>query len=306
MRYLSTGGGSGTGDRKNGVGQIGNSLTRVENPCHKVRCSFALLAAGVALGASVARGTVFASGVVGGQSSGFVSPWTNPEVALGAPSRLNGVGSQFQGVLSPFNANYEAADIVEINTGGQLTLQFPNYINVGGGAEVGVVSNNFLIDTTGNGDPGATAGVLGSGVAGGGSAEVLVSNDGTTWHSIGIHTFDRPANGYTDVAGPYQPNAGNSPSDFGIPFTHPISDFNGLNFAQTIALFGNSGGGTWLDLAASGLTQVDYVQFKVTTGKLVIDSVAINNADVGAAVPEPGVIGVLMAAGGLVLVRRRM
>jgi len=235
----------------------------------------------------------------------LVSPWNEPAVALGAPSRLNGVGSQFPGVLTPFNPNYEAADIVEINTGGQLTLQFPNFINVGGGAEVGVVSNNFLIDTTGTGTPGANASVIGSGVSGGGLAEVLVSNDGTTWHSIGVHTFDRPANAYTDETSPYQSTAGNNPSDFGVPFTHPISDFNNLNFSQVLGLFGNSGGGTWLDLGASGLTQVDYIQFKVSTGKLVIDSVAINNADVGAAVPEPGSLGVVVIAGGLVLVRRR-
>ena len=261
--------------------------------------------AGLGFGASAARGGVFASGVVEAQSSGFVSPWTDPTAALGAPSRLNGVGSQFPGVLTPFNPNYEAVDIVEINTGGQLTLKFPNFINVGGGAEVGVVSNNFLIDTTGNGDPGPTAGVIGSGVSGGGSAEVLVSNDAINWHSLGVHTFDRPANAYTDETSPYQSTAGNSPSDFGIPFTHPLSDFDNLNFAQTVALFGNSGGGTWLDLGASGLSQVDYIQFKVSTGKLVIDSVAINNAAVGAAAPEPGVFGMVVIAGGMVLVRRR-
>ena len=263
-----------------------------------------LAVAGAGLSASVARGTVFASGVVAGQSSGFVSPWDNPLVALGAPSRLNGVGSPFPGVLTPFNPNYEAIDVVDINAGGQLTLQFPNFINVGGGAEVGVVSNNLFIDSTFTGTNGATASVFGSGATGGGSAEVLVSNNGATWHSIGVHTFDRPANAYTDETDAYQSTPGNNPSDFGIPFTHPISDFNGLNFTQTLALFGNSGGGTWLDLGSSGLSQVDYIQFKVSTGKLVIDSVAINNADVGSAVPEPG-LGLIFVAGAMVLVRRR-
>jgi hypothetical protein len=260
----------------------------------------------VVFAGSAACGAVFASSVVADQSSGFVSPWLDPTAALGAPSRLNGVGSMFPGVLNPFNSNYEPKDIVEINTGGQLTLQFPNLINVGTGLEVGVVSNVFLTDQTGNGDNPSPASAFGSGVAGGGSAEVLVSNDGTTWHTIGTHTFDRPANAYTDLASPYTATPGNSPSDFGTPFTHPISDFDGKTFAQTLALFGSSGGGTWLDLASSGLSTLDYIQFKVPTGKLVIDSVAINNADVGAAVPEPASIAMIVLAGGLFARRRRV
>ena len=237
--------------------------------------------------ASRATATVFASGYVANQTSGLDATWPNPLAAVGAPSPMNGTDSPYPGILSPFNPNYEASDIVEIDTGGQLTLRFPNFVQVGGGSEIGVVSNVFLSDPTFTGTNANPASAYGSGALGGGSAEVLVSDDGVTWHSVGTHTFDRPANAFADAADPYQSAAGAVPADFGIPFTHPVSDFNGKGWTDTRALFGASGGGTWLDLASSGLSQVDYVQFRVPTGKLVIDSVAINNGAVGAAVPEP-------------------
>lgn len=254
-----------------------------------------------------AGATVFASGDVPSQTSGLVSPFDNPVAAVGAPSALTGVGTQFPSVLSPFNPAYEPKDIVKIGAGGQLTLQFPDFVRVGGGDEVGVVSNNFLVDGSGSGTNTNPAQVFGSGAPGGGSAEVLVSADGTSWHSIGIHTFDGPANYYQDAASPYQSTPGNVPADFGIPFVHPISDFNGLDWAHTLALFGQSGGGTWLDLAASGLAQVDYIQFRVPSGSgaLVIDAVSVNNSDVGAAVPEPAGMGAMLLSIGALWRKRR-
>lgn len=267
-----------------------------------------LLAAGLAGGvvASPVRATVFASNYVPSLTSGLVSGLNDPTAALGPPRGVNGVALGFPGVLDPFNPAFEQQDIVELGTGGVLTLQFPNFVKVGGGLEVGVVSNNFLNDATFTGTNSNPAAVFGSGTAGGGSAEVLVSNDGVNFHSIGIQTFAEPANFYQDVQSAYQSTPGNVPADFGIPFTHPISDFNGLDFAQTIALFGQSGGGTWLNLASSGLTQIDYIQFKVPAGssEFVVDSVAINNSDVGAAVPEPASLA-LAAIGSMLLVRRR-
>lgn len=288
----------------------GTIPARAGSPCH-VRRSRRPVVAAAFLGflsalASRASATVFASGYVAGQTSGLDATWPNAQAAVGAPSRLNGVGGPFPGILSPFNPNYEASDIVQIDTGGQLTLRLPNFVNVGGGSEIGVVSNVFLQDPTFTGTNANPASAYGSGAVGGGSAEVLVSDDGVTWHSVGTHAFDRPANAFADAADPYQSTAGAVPADFGIPFTHPISDFDGKNWLQTRALFGASGGGTWLDLASSGLTQIDYVQFRVPTGKLVIDSVAINNAAVGAAVPEPaGAALVVFATFALGRVRRR-
>jgi hypothetical protein len=268
-----------------------------------------ILAAGLAGGvvATPVRATVFASNYVPSLTSGLVSPNNDPTAALGPPRGVNGVAAGFPGVLDPFNPAFEAQDIVELGAGGVLTLQFPNFVKVGGGLEVGVVSNNLLEDasypTGTNMNP---AVVFGSNKVGGAQAEVLVSNDGVNFHSIGIQTFAEPANFYQDVASAYQSTPGNVPADFGIPFTHPISDFNGLDFAHTIALFGQSGGGTWLNFASSGLSQIDYIQFKVPAGssEFVVDSVGMNNADVGAAVPEPAGL-MLVAFGSILLIRRK-
>ncbi|HEY8750636.1 MAG TPA: hypothetical protein VIM11_21810 [Tepidisphaeraceae bacterium] len=247
--------------------------------------------------ASAARATVFASSVVADQSSGFVSGWPNPLVALGAPSRINGVGSGFDAVMNPFNANWEASDIVEIAPGGQLTLQFPNFVNVGGGSEIGVISYTFFIDSGlgANLNPAQTYSK---------SAEVRVSDDGVTWHSIGTHAFNHPANAYSDATSSFQSTPGSSPTDFGIPLTTPLSAFDGKTFAETLALYGNSGGGTWLDLSSSGLTKVDYIQFRTTTDSLAIDAVSLNNADIGAAVPEPAMLSFLLLTS-LSFIRRR-
>ena len=245
-----------------------------------------------------ANATVFASSYVPSLTSGLVAGYDNPNAALGPPTGINSLSIGAPTVLSPFNPAWEPTDIVEIGPTGQLTLQFPNFVKVGGGSEIGVVSNNLFIDATGFGDNLNTASVFGSGVTGGGRAQVLVSNDGVNFHSIGTYTFDRPANFYQDITDPYQSTAGNVPADFGIPFTHPISDFNGLNFAQTLALFGTSGGGTWLDLASSGLSQIDYIQFKVPAGvnEFVVDAVSVNNNDLGAAVPEPSGWAMIMVS----------
>jgi hypothetical protein len=266
------------------------------------------LAAGLAGGvlATPVRATVFASNSVPSLTSGLVSGLNDPTAALGPPRGVNGVALGFPNVLDPFNPAFEKQDIVELGANGVLTLQFPNFVQVGGGLEVGVVSNNFLSDATGAGTNSNPAAVFGSGTPGGGSAEVLVSNDGVNFHSIGVQSFPEPANFYQDVASAYQSTPGNVPADFGIPFTHPISDFNGLDFAHTITLFGPSGGGTWLNLASSGLSQIDYIQFKVPAGsnEFVVDSVAINNADIGAAVPEPVALA-LVTFGTVLLVRRK-
>ena len=66
-----------------------------------------------------------------------------------------------------------------------------------------------------------------------------------------------------------------------------------------------------LNLAPSGLSQVDYIQFRVpddnnasTHNELVVDAVSINNNAVGAPVPEPG-MAVAMASFVLALLDRR-
>jgi hypothetical protein len=249
-----------------------------------------------------ARAAVFASNYDPSQTSGLSATLNDPTRALGAPTLITGIGSPFQSVVTPFNPAYEATDIVGIGSGGQLTLQFPNMVNIGGGNEVGVFTYAFYQDSDGLGDNYNPAQLFATG-----QASVFVSNDDATWHSISPTpiAFDKPYNAYSDVTSPYQATAGSVVADDGIPFTHALTDFNGKTFSQTMALFGTSGGGTWLNLAGSGLSQIDYIQFRVPQGaSLNIDAVSINNNDVGAAVPEPASFAAI-GAGMLLIARRR-
>src|SRR6185312_15741161 len=79
-----------------------------------------VLSAGVLALSSSAGATIFASSYVSSQTSGLVSGFGNPQAALGAPNGLTGVGTPYQGILSPFNPAYDPTDIVEIGGGGQL------------------------------------------------------------------------------------------------------------------------------------------------------------------------------------------
>jgi len=260
----------------------------------------------VAVSGTHSNGAVFASAYDASQTSGLISGYDNAANALGGPTLVIEPGSPYQGILTPFDPPFEGTDLVGIGGGGQLTLQFPNIVNVGGGNEIGVFSN-VLLEDVGYGDNANPAVAYGSGDYGGGHASVYVSADDKTWFPISASpiTFDKPANGYVDATDPYQVNPGNQLADFGVPFTHSISEFNGLDFAQTLALFGNSGGGTWLNLAGSGLSQIDYIQFRVPQGdELVVDAVSINNNAVGAAVPEPTALAAI-GMGVLLIARRR-
>ena len=74
---------------------------------------------------------------------------------------------------------------------------------------------------------------------------------------------------------------------------------------------GYSGGGTWLDLSTTGLTQVGYVQFLVdddnnpnTNQRFALDALSIANGAIGAPTPEPAT-GLLLLICTTALSRRR-
>jgi hypothetical protein len=141
-------------------------------------------------------------------------------------------------------------------------------------------------------------------------ADVEVSGDGTSFVPVGRFQFTLPANAYTNIADPFATSAPSAAveSDFGKPFTQPLSAFGGLNLSQAVALLDGSGGGTWLDVTpASGLGSFQFVRFSIPgagiTGSenvVYIDSIVAANA----AVPEPGMIGAIAMAG-VALLRRK-
>jgi len=267
---------------------------------------------------SFTRAGAFASGVMSYTPGGADARFTTPQAALGAPDGVSGENPAaanfgFANVLSPFSPAFQSDEIVQIGEGGQITLQLSHYVTVGAGNRLGVISNVGLIDSNyPNGQNSATAATFG-----GGSVQVRVSNDNIAWKDLGTVNFNIPSLYYVN-AGPFDSAAPASPqlTDFGTPFEGSLASFDGKDYAGTVNAFkvaagGYSGGGKWLDLSGTGLSQVGYVQFIVpddgnanTNTRFALDSVSIANNAVGAALPEP-VTGVLLVAGAALLMGRR-
>jgi hypothetical protein len=226
----------------------------------------------------------------------------NPSSALGSPARFT--GGSFPSVVSPFSPPFQASQIVSIGEGGQLTLQLSNFAiaQSGGLPELGVFANVGMADTN------FPNGVAGSPASGFGinSATVEVSQNGTTWATLGSTLFDVPTNGYTDLSDPYSSTAGSALTDFQQPFAGNLSSFNGLQYSHpsnfdVLDLLAGSGGGKWLDISSTGLAQVGYVRFSIaddgnanTSLRFQLDAVSVSHAAFGATVPEPGTLAALI------------
>lgn len=236
--------------------------------------------------------------------------YTDPSAALGAPTTLTGAGFGFPGVVSPFNPPFEPQEVVQIGEGGHLTLRLSHFALPVGGLQIGVFTNVGIADEdypNGQaGDPPFTFGVD--------SAVVEVSADGVTWVDLGNKTFDMPTNAYLD-RGPFDSEPGSLLADAGKPLAGSLSDFAGLDYPQMLTLLDGSAGGTWLDIWASGLSQVGYIRFSLpddgdagTQLTFELDAVSVAGAAVGALVPEPQT-WLLLATGwgtlGMALARRR-
>ena len=244
------------------------------------------------LAAQPARGATSAAEVVS-YDPGAATGFTNPSAALGLPS-----GDTTFGALTPFNPPFSDQQIVVVGAGGQLTLRLSSPVAAGGaGPELGVFSNNGLIDVshTGTGTAGSPAATFSPP----GRALVSVSDDGQTFVPLSDEpvVFANPTNYYTDVAiTNYSAPLGTRAADFTRPFTGTLSSFDGLTYEQIVTLLNGSAGGTALDVSAAGLSSVRFVRFDVPEGaRLVVDAVT--------AVPEP--IGLLLALPLAALLRRR-
>jgi hypothetical protein len=270
---------------------------------------------------SVSLAGSYASSVLSYTPGSSDPKFRTPAAALGAPDGISGENAAatnyfgFPNVLSPFSPAYQGDEIVQIGEGGQITLQLANYVNVGAGKRLGVISNVGLIDTDNvnfSGHAGSPASTFG-----GGNAHVKVSKDNQNWVDLGTITFNIPSLYFVN-AGPYDSAAPASPqlTDFGKPFEGTLASFDGKDFPGVVDAFkatggGYSGGGTWLDLSTTGLTQVGYVQFLVdddnnpnTNQRFAIDSLTIANGAIGAPTPEPAALAWIGAAFMLTLTRK--
>lgn len=233
--------------------------------------------------------------------------YTNPGTALGSPERDTIEFPPEPNEVTIFNQAFGTDEIVSIGEGGHLTLKLSNYVLASAGSsEIGVFSNATVIDANWpNRQVGTPAATFGDS-----SAEVEVSETGIEWISLGIVHFSLPAQGYSDVAGTV-------PSNFQQPFSGVLSDFDGLPYdhptdPDVFDLLAGSGGGNWLDISGTGLSQVGYIRFSVdddlnaaTSLNFELDAVSISASAMGGVVPEPGslvLIGIAFACSAL---RRR-
>src|SRR5205814_9293367 len=96
---------------------------------------------------SPAGAVVTGSSVVDYQP-GSATSFTKPAAALGLP-----VGDTTFGALTPFNPPFKDDQIVIVGSGGSITLRLSAQVAAGGaGPEIGVFSNNGLVDVS----PGGT------------------------------------------------------------------------------------------------------------------------------------------------------
>ncbi|TWT85797.1 hypothetical protein Pla123a_06040 [Posidoniimonas polymericola] len=227
--------------------------------------------------------------------------YTNTAAALGGPQRDTAFGA-----VTTFNPPFSTDDLVSIGEGGELTLRLSNYVLPQvGGPEIGVFTNTGIADIDWpNGQAAAVLANDGIATFGIDSAVVEVSADGASWVSLGEVLFDLPTAGYTDPAA-------TSPANFQQPFTGVLADFASLDLAGMQTLLGGSGGGYWLDISSTGLSQVGYVRFSLaddgdalTDLNFDLDALSIAAGAVGpATVPEPAAVLLLLTP--LALTTRR-
>ena len=245
-------------------------------------------------------------------------PLTDPSAALGKPTGYVTEPYDPPGVIvSAFSPAANPDQIVSVGEGGHLTLRLENYAVIGVGDEIGLFTNVGLAD---NNWPNGQAGLSTIGppptpvpTFGADGVTVEVSPDGSAWTPLEPITPDLPTNVWTDASGPYLTStAGLTEADSSAPFTGALSDFDGKTYAEIKTLLGGSAGGYWLDLSSTGLSEVGYIRFSLaddgdagTDLNFELDAVSVASGHIGAPVPEPCSLGLLVLAGTCLLRRRR-
>lgn len=255
--------------------------------------------------AAFAAGFVVAA--IGASASPYASNWTSyaagtgasatyldPNAAVGSPTRFTGIQFGFPSVVSPFSPPFDPGDIVSIGRGGHLTLTFDhdvyNRATNAYGFDFILFGNWFYTDGGGFASSKfATPGGI-----------IEVSKDGNDWRTVtGVSPTDGYATlGYSDLASPYDTSPGSVPTDF----TKPVDpSFNpiGKTFAEIVAGYNGSGGGTGVDFASTGLDFIRFVRISNPDG-----NIGNINIDGIAEVPAPAALP-LLAYACLIAPRRR-
>lgn len=206
---------------------------------------------------------------------GAAAGYQDPQAALGWPERFTGEGL-YPGVVSPFSSPWLTSEVVSIGLGGRLTLEI-------GGDIVDDPANPHGIDfiVFGNAffwDLAWPLGITGPLYAEGGP--ISVSEDGVNFIPVAGAVADgaMPTLGYLDV-GPYSETPGKIPTDFRMPIDPTLEPgaMVGLPFEELRELYGTSGGGRGIDIAATGLERVRFVRIEgpAGSGSTEVDALTI-------------------------------
>lgn len=265
----------------------------------------------------VALATTTAAALAAASAVYAADPWadqvmsysagSNPEFgyekyasALGSPTRISGVSQGFPAPVTPFAAAWVNDEVVSVGAGGHLTVRFDEPIRDLAtnpyGVDLLIFGNAFFADLP------DFSGVV-TELYEDGPFSVSVSSDGQTFSPL-AQAFSEglfPTLSYLDLAGPYDSQPGNVPSDFTRPVNPALTmnDLLGRTFAEVVALYDGSGGGIPVDIGSSGLSEVSYVRIDVAPGVEFAPEF-----DGFAAVPEPASV-FLIVAGALAIRMRR-
>ncbi|MBX3363222.1 MAG: hypothetical protein KF866_00530 [Phycisphaeraceae bacterium] len=228
---------------------------------------------------------------------GVTPGYDDPTAALGEPTRFTGEGI-FPGAVTPFNSAWMETEIVSIGRGGSLIVAFDRPIVNDPlnpfGIDLLVFGNSFYFDDD---FPHGRAGMLS---ADGGIIEV--SQDGDEWRTIPNAAADglHPTLGYRDLTDPFSPVRGMIETDFTKP-VDPSFVATGLTFAEIVAGYDGSGGGTGVDIGLVGFDFILYVRISNPMDNpftVEIDGFAIVR-------PVPGPAAALVLGAGVMVISRR-
>ena len=231
-----------------------------------------------------------------GNAANDDATYSQAQSALGEPSRMGGVGTPYATVVSMFSGPWTGQEVVSVAPGGRLVVAFdkpitndPSHLH---GVDLIVFGNatfgdaDWMGGTGQHGDPATMWDEPG---------QIEVSADGLDWRVVPGASADSlfPTQAYRNGT-PYAANgAGLVPSDFLRPVDPALTlaDFNGLTYAQSLALYDGSGGGTPVDLASVGLSEARFARVTVPQGAAYTVEV-----DAFAVVPEPASLLLLACA----------
>jgi hypothetical protein len=244
----------------------------------------------------------FASGVVSyAEGSGVQSGYSDPTVALGAPSTETVDPIYGNSPVDPFDAPYLSSQIVGVGTGGSLTLQFNTPIQNNPDNPFGL---DFIIfGHAGFIEDSSTGTAVDGSLYTGGTSDVRVSvsSDGATFYTL------NPALA-PQVDGLFPTDGSGNPF---LPVNPALtaSDFAGQDLAGIRALYNGSAGGAGFSLAWAidsngnrvSLSSVDYVRLNVLSDgtPAYVDAMTV-------VVPEPATGALALTGAGLFLFRRRV